>query len=255
MTSKSKKILVSLYSRCVRLGVSKPAATERRHVTSHCSPVAISTPSSILVPFTTARVRFSVQDILSEFLSHMSIRHRSNVQRYTVKINIGPDLPTHSPSPHFSQPRPMPPNAPNLDWSSSGCDRLDNLFDKFWRLETSLSGESERFLVKPSGKLSGCRLIVRMHYPNFCRCRKFFNFLDMVDIFNTSMATLMDKLGIWNDRSCGRVLLQDLFYRRIPIPTGTNKELNRFGYHEDLVKAHVQFADDVWEQWDAPVGC
>jgi hypothetical protein len=64
----------------------------------------------------------------------------------------------------------------------------------------------------------------------------------------------MDKLGIWNDRSYGRVLLQDLFCRRIPIPTGMTKELNRFDYAEDVVKAHVQFADDVWEQWDAPVG-
>jgi hypothetical protein len=181
-------------------------------------------------------------------LAHVPTRHRLNVQRYTAKINIGSDLPTHSPSPHYSQPRLMPPNTPNIDWPSSGCERLDSLFDKFWRLETSLSGESERFLAKPSGKLSGCRLIVRMHYPNFCHCRKFFDFLDMVDIFNTSMATLMDKLGIWNDRSCGRVLLQYLFCRRIPIPTGTTKELNRFGYAEDVVKAYVQFADDVWEQ-------
>jgi hypothetical protein len=68
------------------------------------------------------------------------------------------------------------------------------------------------------------------------------------------MATLMDKLGIWNDRSCEQVLLQDLFCRRIPIPRGTSKELNRFGYAEDVVKAHVQFADDVWGQCDAPVG-
>jgi hypothetical protein len=117
-----------------------------------------------------------------------------------------------------------------------------------------MTNEPKEVLVKPSGRLSNYRLIVRMHYPNFCRCRKFFDFLDMVDIFNTSMATLMDKLGIWSDRSCGRVLLQDLFCRRIPIPTGTNKELNRFGYAQDVVKAHVQFADDVWEQCDAPVG-
>jgi hypothetical protein len=93
-----------------------------------------------------------------------------------------------------------------------------------------------------------------MHYLKFCRCRNFFDFLDMVDIFNTSMATLMAKLDIWDDRSRERVLLQDLFCRRIPIPTGTNKELNRFGYAEDVVKVHVQFADDVWERCDAPVG-
>jgi hypothetical protein len=117
-----------------------------------------------------------------------------------------------------------------------------------------MTNEPKEVLVKPSGKLSSCRLIVRMHYPNFCRCRKLFDFLDIVDIFNTSMATLMDKLGIWNDRCCGWVLLQDLSCRRIPIPTGTNKKLNRFGYAGDVVKAQVQFADDVWEQRDAPVG-
>jgi hypothetical protein len=184
----------------------------------------------------------------------MSTRYRSNVQRYTVKINIGPDLPTHSPSPYFSQPRPMPPKVPNLDWSSSGCDRLDNLFDKFCRLETSLSGKSERFIVKPSGRLSDCRLIIRMHYPNFSRCRHFFDFLDMADTFNMSMAILLAKLDLWDDRSRERVLIQDLFSRRIPILTRTNRELNRFGYAEDVVKAHVRFADDVWEQCDAPVG-